>query len=410
MIVIGGGAITAAVQRSAAPERTDDGDAALPAPGERRPFSDLAANARRGRPFIQDGVDRLVGEPLPGAPRVHVYTRDGDDLRVHVWDPSVSGLVEEPPLVGAYAGIPEGSPVTLAGAPDGRAIALIVHPTRDADQQLRLVGPTGTSWEATPAPLSRAVWSADSRHLVVADAAGSWLVVDTTTSPATVAAHLVEIDHRGDDPAGGAPDATRAVRVLPTSFSIDGRWIYGRARWIDEPSRVTTVRMPVAGGAVEALDPEAVPYGAPDGPRADIGPQLRDPTTGRAYDETVGAVVEVNGRVAFEVDVPGTVVSGGWAADGRLLLATVGRTFRLFVIGPDGRPGDPVFRADVRSGVIVGERDGFVLVALPPARAAGDPVLAMVRLADSAAAVIRLPPDIRERIAAFAWAAPDAVP
>ncbi|HET7472529.1 MAG TPA: hypothetical protein VFJ71_05355 [Candidatus Limnocylindrales bacterium] len=322
---------------------------------------------------------------LPGAPEVTLAERSGDgrDVRVTVWTPddARTRLIRDIPNI-----LPDGSdPVYPVLAPNRRFVAVLAP----GDTSYPDEG-TATVVDDTGKPLWRhdritvgsgALWSADSRVVVVAGRPRQWHIV-TLDRAGRAVEHAVDLPREvylpNPIPQGSISLPTIEPVTIPLGFSEDGTWIYGGVISPELALLIGEFRVSSDGATVERLSDFRV--GQPDGlvPRpGTIGTRTVDPVTGRIATtrinaDTTGGPRTVEVRAAdngFQFDAPGGVTLGwDWGGGGDLYTLTADAiqfpdSIALMRIDAAGRADPPILTTGPLTGAaLIGVRDGYAVV------------------------------------------------
>ncbi|HET7031145.1 MAG TPA: hypothetical protein VFI34_11585 [Candidatus Limnocylindrales bacterium] len=330
---------------------------------------------------------------LPGAPETAVLDRvgaEGTDLRVTAWTPADARTRTIEVIPGVFDR-DDPSPVAPVIAPD-RAHVLLLGTSSDGALGLdgaSVIDATGRSlWTADHVtPGSGAVWSADSRLVVVAGQPRRWHLVELDRA-GRATDHLVtlpfEVYVPQPVPHGWLTFSSVEPRTIPLGFSADGSWIYGGVISPELGMLIGQFRVARDGSRVEALPDFGV--GKADGlvPRpGTVGAQYVDPATGRVATSRINAdttggpraleVRSADSGFQFVVAEPATL-GAAWAGDGALVTLSGDNliypdALELRLTGEDGTAGPPILATGpLTTGALVGVRDGFAVVALLAAR------------------------------------------
>jgi hypothetical protein len=365
-------------------------------------------------------IPSIASGPIPDAPRMAFYRRSNEDIEILTWTAGDATLEPEASIAGAFAGIGQEEPFSVTASPDGRSVLVQSFgsfDTRDPSPIVLASIEGGRIWTAATSAPGAAVWSADSRWLILG-AGYPWTIIDTATSPPVV---------REVGPGGFEPDVSAAPTSgtpAPTVFGIgeprpsgvsgDGRWVYGE---VDGPVGVegSPVRVALEGGTVEIID--EIPRTGPEAPVGGGTNAVVDPLSGRSVDAVVAfeadsviRVREPDGSIAFQVEAEHTILGVAWVGDGRLAVVDGGvfddpTDLRVYLVRSDGTSEPPLFALDmVASAGLVAHRDGYMVVvlAVQPGQTA---LLVMIRPQDGRTATLRLSDaDVRD-IVTVGWLA-----
>jgi len=355
-------------------------------------------------------VERLVeagSEPLPGSPEVTLVERTGEgmhDLRISVWTPDDGRTRTIRTIRGA---IPEADvqPAFPIVAPNRRHL-LILTLSRRADPSsdaARLLDDDGSVlWTGEDlAASSGALWSADSRLVVVAGLPRRWSLV-RIDRPGHATERRLDLPSAiflpTPIPPGSLSPLMLEPRTVPLGFSADGRWIYGGVISPELGLLVGAFRVSADGATVEPLRDFRV--GQPDGlvPRPGTsGRRTVDPATGRVASsrinsDTTGGPQTVEVRepdASFVFSVAGPITLGEeWGGDGSLYALTANTLVfpdevALTRIDANGMAGPPIVQTGpLTSAAFVGVRDGYAVLALLASRPNPGAELLVVDVAD----------------------------
>lgn len=360
-------------------------------------------SARSARPRVETllPVDSV---PLGGAPEVTLARVTGDDesgIEILVWTPDDA-------RTRTVAVIPKVLPPRRAAAvfpvvaPDRRHLLVVAASPGSGHDSATVYDDAGhglwTGDQLTAA--SGALWSADSRLVVVAGQPRQWHLVGIDR-PGRAVDRLVTLP--GDVflptpiPQGSISLPDLEPRTVPLGFSADGSWIYGGVISPELGVLIGKFRVSSDGRTVQRLLDFRV--GQADGlaPRAGTeGIRTVDPITGRiatsrVNSDTTGGPrsVEVRGPdSAFEFVIHAGVTLGAeWAANGDLYALTANTllypdSIELVRIDEDGEPGPAILSTGpLTAGALIGVRDGYAIVALVASRPTNAVQLVAVDLA-----------------------------
>jgi hypothetical protein len=362
-----------------------------PVAGSLRPATSAIAAAPSPSRVITPRVERLLPVervPLPGAPEVTLVERTGDGgaIRIFVWTPDDTRTRTIRVIRNVLPG-DASEPILPVVSPNRRHVALLVVSDRsdtDAGTASVVEDDGSVVWTGTRISAgSGALWSADSRLLVVTGKPRQWHLV-TLDRPEHATERTVTLP--GDVylptplPRSWLSVSSLEPRTVPLGFSADGAWIYGGVISPELGMLVGEFRVASDGSTVEALTDFRV--GQPDGlvPRpGTLGTRTVDPVTGRVATarvntDTAGGpqTVEVRAADAAHLfDVPGGVTfSWEWGDDGALYALT-GNTFvfpdeiDLVRLDGTGQAGPPIVATGpLGAGALIGVRDGFAVLGL----------------------------------------------
>ena len=372
------------------------------------PIASLSAASPRATSSRREVLPALTNEAFAGAPNPVLVERQGDEARLHAWNPG-----DELRVVRTFPGAFTGESQFAFISPDAQSIVVASFGggTDAVDDARLLTGDGRVAWQSGGiATIRGVVWSSDSRMLVVGGASGAWIVVTIGARGTAEEQRIVVTDaHRASARPSSAPSpppSGDSSSLVPVAFSADGRWIYGAPVSGSSGSLRPTVRVSVSKGSVEAISRAST--GGPDRIGPGDGRGGLDPVTGRAIRWGINAsipggpptveVTEADGSLAYRVEV-GVVLGANWEADGDLLiLAADGYPFptqlRLLQVAPDGAVGPTVLSTgSVAWGELIGVRDGFAVLALATRQPDDMTQLVVVNLADKRATGITLPTD-----------------
>jgi hypothetical protein len=341
----------------------------------------------------------------------------GTDLRVFVWTPD-DGRTRTIRVIPGVVDRDEPSPPIPVLSPDRRHVLLLGTSTTGTPGigGARLVDDEGHAlWDGTGVTaVSGALWSADSRLVVVPGQPRRWDLVRIDRGG--VADRAVELP--GDIylpfplPRTWLTVSGVEPRTVPLGFSADGTWIYGGVISPDLGLLVGQFRVAADGSRAEPLTDFRV--GQPDGlvPRPGTsGSQVVDAATGRVATSRINSdtsggprTLEIRGPdSAFQYAVGGGVTLGaGWGDDGSLVTLSANSllypdTIELREISSEGSSGRALLSTGpLTTAALVGVRDGFAIVALLATRPASAMELVAVDLGDPAqVTALPLDPDIQ---------------
>lgn len=357
---------------------------------------------------------------LPGGPETTLVERvgaGGTDLRVIVWTPD-DARTRTIRIIPGVVDADASSPPTPVLSPDRRHVLLLGTATSGTLRlgDARLVDDTGaTVWRGDGvSAVSGGLWSADSRLVVVPGQPRKWDLVQLDRAGRATDLRVAlpgEIYLPFPVPRTWLTLSNLEPRTVPLGFSADGAWIYGGVISPDLGMLIGEFRVASDGSRVEPLTDFGV--GRADGlvPRpGTIGAQLVDPTSGRVATsrfnaDTIGGprTLEVRGPDAsFLYGVgDGVTLGAAWGADGMLYTLAGDKSLypdriELRRTGPDGATGPALLETEpLTSGMLVGVRDGYAVVALLATRPATALELVAVDLADpERVTALTLDPDV----------------
>jgi hypothetical protein len=348
-----------------------------------------SAPTTSSRPSAAPRVERLIeasNVALPHAPSILLFERVGDDLgdiRIRSWSAG-----EEPVTVRTLPGaVPDDGPVFPVLAPDHLHVMLLSLASGDPASagSARLLGEDGASlWSATGISASSgAVWSEDSRLVVLAAQPRQWRLVrigDSGRAREQVVKLPFDVYLPSPIPIGSITVPDVEPRTIPVGFSADGRWVYGGVVSPQLNLLIGAFRVSVKDGSVERVRTFGV--GEADGlaPRpGTLGPRLIDPVTGRIAtgrinSDTTGGPQTVEVRAPdssylFSVDAPVTVGTE-WGPDGGLFALTTDSPVNshhteLVRIGADGTIGPSIVETGpITAAMLIGVSGRYAAIAI----------------------------------------------
>ena len=375
-------------------------------PGSSAPAT-ASPTARRSTAPRVEALPPIAQVALPGAPEVTLLESTGGssaDLDVVVWTPDDGRARTIRRIPGILGGDDRDAIVPIL-APDRRHVLLFGRSARStADLDRATVSDdSGTIlWSGDGVnAVSGALWSADSRLVVVPGEPRRW--------------HLVSLDRPGHAtdravtlpfdvyvpypvPKGWLTFSSIEPRTVALGFSADRRWIYGGVISPDLGMLIGQFRVAVDGSRVEPVADFGV--GHSDGlvPRpGTAGSQTVDPVLGRVATSRINSDT-TGGPRTLEVRAPdeaflfavrgGVTLGAAWAADGGLYTLAADallypKSIELRRTEADGTTEPPLLATGpLTTGVLVGVRDGFAVLGLVAGRPAAGIELVAIDLAD----------------------------